>query len=164
MFREGKYQPALDAYNMAIMFALNDSKESGLGFANRAAVLLQMGDPEGALKDIELAIGHYYPKELLEKLEQRKAKAQELIEQRRLSYGKANGKDVVGKEIDKRMEIRKRMLHIEKPNPLMPAAAEFVQLKFDDVMGRHLVVTKDVSPGKSSWQYFTVQSAVWEWR
>ena len=136
---------------MAIMFAPSDSKELGLGLGNRAAVLLKMGDPEGALEDIELALAHDYPKELVRKLEERKTKAQEMIEQRNKNYGKANVKEKIRKELQRRMEIRKKTLHVGRSNPLMPAAAEFVQLKFDEVMGRHLVVTKDVTPGKSDW-------------
>ena len=38
-------------------------------------------------------------------------------------------------------------LRLEKPNPLIPAAAEFVEIKFDEVQGRHLVVNQDVDPG-----------------
>ena len=43
--------------------------------------------------------------------------------------------------------MRDGFFRVEKTNPLIPSAAEFVEITFDKMQGRQLVVNRDVPPG-----------------
>ena len=149
-FKRKNFKDALHYYTMSAMFAGNEDKELGMAFANRSAVFVELNDPETALADIELALAKNYPKASVGKLEQRKLKCQELI-RKKIEEDEKNKELVnqVEKEIKSRRFIRDKMLRILKPNPLMTAAADCVEIKFDDDQGRHLVVNRDVPAGKT---------------
>ena len=53
-------------------------------------------------------------------------------------------------EIEKqRKQFSRDLFHLKSPNPVAPALESFVQIKYNEKKGRHLVVTKDVEAGKS---------------
>merc|ERR1719220_1394459 len=64
---------ALNAYNKAVVFAPNVEDHLSRACSDRAACLLQIGDPEAALRDIEAALAiDDYPFEKLFELEERR--------------------------------------------------------------------------------------------
>ena len=67
---------ALTAYNKAVIFAPHVEDHLSRACADRAACLLEIGDPESALKDIEHALAiDDYPFEKLFELEERRGHA-----------------------------------------------------------------------------------------
>ena len=151
-FKRKNFKDALHYYTMSAMFAGNEDKELGMAFANRSAVFVELNDPQAALDDIELALNRNYPKASVGKLEQRRLKCEELI--RKKDEDNEKNKELlsqVEKEMKSRRFIRDKMLRIEKPNTMMTAAAECVEIKYVDAMGRHLIVNRDVPAGKISY-------------
>ena len=149
LFKEKNLEVALHYYNLALVFAEMDSEAAGMAYANRSAVLIELGHFEDALQDVELAFVNKYPKELTHKLEQRKNKCQEWILKKQQKYDAIELKQrkVIEAEIQEVKKMRNEMLRVKKPNPLIPAAAESVEIKFDENQGRHLVVNQDVPAG-----------------
>ena len=149
MYNQKNYGVALHYYNLALMFAEMDSEAAGMAYANRAAVLVELGHFEEALEDVDLASKNKYPESKSSKLEQRRAKCEESIMRKQQEYEAIEPK--VKKEMEAEMaemrKLRDEMLQVKKSNLLMPSAAEFVQVKFDSDQGRHLVVNQDVPPG-----------------
>ena len=142
-FKQKNFEDALKTYNVAILFAPNGHEALGMVYANRSAVLVELREYEGALEDIKLALTNGYPKSLAEKLERRKKKCEDMLGLRR---GDAIWKKVK-KEIGERKKIRDEILQVRKPNTSIPGASSCIEINFDNVQGRHLVVTQDVSEG-----------------
>ena len=147
-FQKKEYEDALVFYNLATMFAPAENQQLGMAYANRSAVLVELKDPEGALEDIGLALQNDYPLASVQKLEQRRAKCEELI---------ATAKNIgnlhefeVKLELEMRKKLSQDMRRIENPNPSIPVAAKCIQIKFDKSKGRHLVVNRDVPAGKKT--------------
>ncbi|XP_058819604.1 SET and MYND domain-containing protein 4 [Topomyia yanbarensis] len=74
-FQRESWNEALAYYNMCYM-ATPDSNEQGKAiiFANRSAALYHLEKYDLALKDIQRAISHHYPKEMMYKLKERQAR------------------------------------------------------------------------------------------
>ena len=57
------------------------------------------------------------------------------------------------KKLEERRErvipFTRDLFTLQSPNPLAPALEDFVEIKYNEKKGRHLVVTKDVEAGKS---------------
>ena len=140
---------ALHYYNLALMFAETDTQAVGFAFANRSAVLVELGYFEEALQDIESAVKNKYPEAQAEKLEKRKSRCQESVQKKQSEYSALDPK--LRKEIESEMlemkKARTKLLTLERPNPLIPAAADFVEIKFDKELGRYLALNQDVAPG-----------------
>ena len=153
MFKAKNFQDALHYYTLAIMFAESGTQDLGLAFGNRSAVFVQLENPQAALEDIDLAFLQKYPEASMEKLRQRQSKCQKSI----LAQQAADDKNsqliaAVQKEVQSRKSMRDKMLMVENPNPLLPAAAKCVEIKFDSATGRYLMVNEDVRAG--NWQLF----------
>ena len=84
---------ALTAYNKAVIFAPHVEDHLSRACSDRAACLLEIGDPESALKDIEQALAiDDYPFEKLFELEERRGHAlygMKQFERARVSFTKA---------------------------------------------------------------------------
>ena len=134
---------------MALLFAQTGTESVGIAYANRSAVLVELGRFEEALQDVGLALANKYPELRRQKLEQRKERSQKGIQKKQEEYLAIDPemKKEMENEIQKINKIRDGMLHVEKSNPLIPAAADVVELKYDAVRGRHLVVNQDVAAG-----------------
>ena len=140
---------SLEYFSLAVMFAPDGDEELGMAYANRSAVLVELGAPEDALVDMDLAVSNKYPESLYPRLEKRKKRCQEMIRQKKEATGAEAGlKRRVEQEIAERRKIREEMINIENPNPMMPAAASFVQIKYEEGMGRKLTVTEDIPAGE----------------
>ena len=131
------------------MFAETDAEAVGLAYGNRSAALVELGHFEDALEDIELALKNKYPASRSQKLVQRRVKCQESIVKKKQEYEAIEPKlrQEIETEVQKMKKFIDEKLQLEKPNPLIPSAAEFVEIKFDEEQGRHLVVNQDVAPG-----------------
>lgn len=73
LFSAGDVMGAIRLYNESLCFAPEGSKHISLAYANRSASFFHLNMFEKCLKDIELAEKFDYPKELMPKLNQRKA-------------------------------------------------------------------------------------------
>ena len=149
LYKQKNLEVALHYYNLALVFAELDSEAAGMAYANRSAVLVELGCFQDALDDVEYALKNKYPKSRSPKLEQRRTKCQESILRKIQEYEAIEPKlrMEMEEEMKQMKEMREEMLRVKKSNPSMPAAAESVEIKFDEVEGRHLVVNEDVPPG-----------------
>lgn len=86
-FQKGEFQRALDKYNQSVVYAptlcsddyskgehKGDNLELSYALANRSAVFFHQKSYDACLSDIDLAIQNEYPKSLIYKLHERKAK------------------------------------------------------------------------------------------
>jgi len=147
-------QEALVNYNLAIQYAPPNSKELGLGFANRSAVFQDQREFQHAIDDIQKALENYYPENLIEKLTKRKRICMEELgttettdaERESLSE---NSVDVSSEEGRRRIYCHEVLFRIKNPHKRIMGAADFVEIRENQEYGRFVVVTKNVSPGKS---------------
>ena len=145
------------------MFAEPNTEAAGIAFANRSAVLVELGHFQDALQDIGSAFEDKYPERLAHKLEQRRTKCEEFIKKQEGEYLALDPqvRTEIETEKQKLRKLRDELLRIEKPNPVIPSVPDFVQMKFDKDFGRHLAVTKDVSPGNSTvFEYYICLAVV----
>ena len=143
------FHGALHYYNLALIFAQKGTQSVGFAHANRSAVLVELGRFEEALQEVDSALKNNYPEARVEKLKKRSDRCQKSIQQKHDEYLAMDAqvrKDMEA-EMQKMRNIRDEMLKVEKSNPLMPAAADFVEIKYDTAQGRHLVVNQDVPAG-----------------
>ena len=149
LYKRRNFHDALHYYSLALMFAEDETEPAGIAYANRSAVLVELGHFEEALEDVKLALKSRYPESRIQKLEQRRKKCQDSIQKKREEYLSIGPK--VRKEMEAEMEdmknMRNEILHLKQPNALIPAAADCVEIKFDKTQGRQLVVNRDVAPG-----------------
>jgi tetratricopeptide (TPR) repeat protein len=68
------FQSAVAIYNQAICYA-KDKSVLALAYANRSAVLFQMNEFKGVLRDIQRALETGYPDKLTYKLQERKGRS-----------------------------------------------------------------------------------------
>ena len=118
-------------------------EELALAYANRSAILIELGQPQEALEDITLALDLKYPERLMPKLMKRKVKCEKMLEK---------GCHVQS-QVDDDMEARRKyrdqfLLRLQNPNPLIPSAENFVKIEYTRAAGRQLVVDQDVPAGK----------------
>ncbi|KAG5673986.1 hypothetical protein PVAND_003982 [Polypedilum vanderplanki] len=74
-FQNQQWNEALNFYNKSYIMIPSDSqKDVAILFANRSAVLYHLENYDAALKEIERAIACSYPKEMMYKLKERKAR------------------------------------------------------------------------------------------
>ena len=147
-FEMKQWRDALRHYNLAVLFAPECDEQLALAYGNRSAVLVRMDYPEEALRDVELALASNYPEGKKSKLEQRRIKCQKMIEGEGYDEFETHAMGEAKAELIQFRKFREEMLRIESPNPKMPSAADFVEVKFDDERGRYLVSNKDLGPGK----------------
>jgi tetratricopeptide (TPR) repeat protein len=121
---------ALTSYNKAVIFAPHQEDHLSRACADRAACLLQIGDPESALRDIEQALAvDDYPFEKLYELEERRGQAflgMNQFEKARGSFTKAIA----------RLEDAAGFLHrkfVERKMAELQAALASISCKMDEV-------------------------------
>ena len=74
LYTSGKNKEALRTYSQSISFAEKKSKELGLAYANRSAVLYALNNYLAAISDIKAAFDNFYPENLSFKLYERLGK------------------------------------------------------------------------------------------
>ncbi|XP_064082862.1 SET and MYND domain-containing protein 4-like [Macrobrachium nipponense] len=127
----------------------------GKGFANRSAVMLDIGEYEKCLEDIDLALECGYPEELRSKLEARRLKCQEA--QRKEKASNCSHRNLVDNlerfglgEIVKNMKSYPtgKPPVLKDPNPCIPAFSRAVKVSYWPNKGRGLVAARDIKPGE----------------
>ena len=135
---------ALNNYNLAVRYAPAESKELGLAFANRSAVFQTQGRFTEALRDTTLAIKHSYPESLMPKLNQRIEACTKFLNTVNQNQ---NMNKIKNESIRRKQFCDEVLFNIKVPNPRIKNAEDFVEIKENSEFGRHVVVTKDVTPG-----------------
>jgi hypothetical protein len=121
-----------------LCYAPPDSEEIALAYANRSLVYFELGHFEKALQNIQLAKDHNYPKNLIEKLNEREAQCLEVLN------------NVTTHKPSQELEsIRAKHLNLKIPgNKKMPYyIADCLELKKNVQFGRHIVTNQDLKVG-----------------
>ncbi|XP_058835852.1 uncharacterized protein LOC131692688 [Topomyia yanbarensis] len=79
LYLKKRFKPALEKYNESICWALGDSEDLALGYANRSAIYYEQGEYELCLANIALARKHRYPELLQPKLQTREQNCKQKI-------------------------------------------------------------------------------------
>ncbi|XP_072021683.1 SET and MYND domain-containing protein 4-like [Amphiura filiformis] len=176
-FKQRYYPKALDCYTESVLMASRTSsmEDLSLAYANRSAAMFYLNEFKICLQDIELALDHGYPNEMLYKLYQRKGLClmnlglvqdavlalqdamDEIKEQTTHSQQK---RSCLEKELQKHLQSCKQrnLVSSSKENSmknedqfveceLIANASQGVSLKYDETKGRHLVAKSDISAG-----------------
>ncbi len=128
IFVQKKYYAAMKQYNMALCFAIHGSEEMALLYGNRSACYFELKMFDKCLTDIELAKKAKYPQHLMEKLNKRKADADESI---------AKGLSSAG--FDPKLSY--------DASEQIPVMANAVKIDIDDG-GRRVIATKNLAVGE----------------
>ncbi|CAL8073674.1 unnamed protein product [Orchesella dallaii] len=137
LYQQRNGEAALRAYSLAIAFAPNATEELCMAYANRSAVLREIGKARESLEDVErvLKLGKLCPANLKDKLLERKGKCEAM-----LLEDNGTASEESSSSVDK-------LFHIQDPNSKVANAKSFVQIGYSKHKGRHLTVTKDVPAG-----------------
>ena len=127
LFRDRKYFSALCAYNKSLCFAVTNSEDVGLAFANRSAVYLEIEEFELCKENINFAKEFGYPSSKSEKLERRE-------------------KNCYGKIVEKSRDLKLLQL-THKSNPKYPFVADCLKIQNNSEFGRHIVTDKALNIG-----------------
>lgn len=134
-YSKRQFVDSLIQYNQSLCFA--ESNETlALAYGNRSAVFFELNLYETCLNNIDLAINHNYPKDKLDKLENRKTLCLEKI---------AQGAD---KDELQAIPNGEEFLKLSyKPHEKVPYIGDCLELKKDEIFGRYLVANRKLSPG-----------------
>ncbi|KAF7411682.1 hypothetical protein HZH66_000578 [Vespula vulgaris] len=166
----------LELYTKSIAYANPSSKELALAYANRSAVLLKIHKYELCIQDIERALSLNYPDELKVKLYVRKVEclvsigessikedyetALHWLEkmslndpnrkkfQSKLRYLHGQSKKGLKSNKEKQQPKNQLNLKVKSHNIEVPCASDAVAIEYNDTYGRHIVATRDISPGE----------------
>lgn len=132
-FQSGLYLEALLSYNKSLCYALPESSQISLAYANRSAVYLKAKLFHKCLENIELARKFGYPSDKLQKLDEREERCKKNIENHKLHS-----------ENDPRNSFFKLSY---PPNEKIPFIANCLELREDDKYGRYIVTNINLEPG-----------------
>lgn len=131
-YKASRFFEALIFYNKSICNANAGTKEFAMGFANRSAVYMEVGEFEMCLENIQLAVDCGYPAEKMETLLLRRAKCQDML----ATYEPDPDDDPWS------------FFKLTRPaNEKLPFVAKCVQMKVSKRFGRHLVTTEALKAG-----------------
>jgi len=169
---------ALKLYTKSIAFAPYPSEQLALGYANRSAVLFQLGLYLECIQDIDRALDLKYPDNLRAKLYLRKTEclmslgnhsvedmlkeAQYWLDKMSLNdtnRGKLAAKlDVLhNKTVQTELNTANKKAKTVEPSALptteshnneVPCASDAVAIKYNKRYGRHVVATRNIHPGE----------------
>lgn len=159
---------ALELYTRSIAYALPNSQELALSFANRSAVLLALNYPEESILNIERALQlNNYPEKSKPKLLIRQAECYSKLATK--SYTEA--KCWLSKVVESRDKSAKLMIEqlkdypstlengrfydeeclvpeLESPSSKYPCASDAIDVAYSDFFGRHIIATRDIDVGE----------------
>jgi len=131
LYKSKQYLQALELYNKALCYAENiKSKEAAFCFANRSVVYKKINLPEASIENIHLARNAGYPAELMDRLNDREKKCQEMMEQPR--------------KVNPAKDFFKLSYPAHKKTPFI---ANCIELRETKKYGRGLYATRDLKPG-----------------
>ncbi|XP_011876680.1 PREDICTED: SET and MYND domain-containing protein 4-like [Vollenhovia emeryi] len=167
---------ALKLYTKSIAFAPYPSEQLALGYANRSAVLFQLGLYLECIQDIDRALALNYPDNLRAKLYLRKTEclmilgnqsvedilteAQQWLDKMSLNDAsreklKAKFDILHNKTVETQRALNKTTKILEPPplptqfhNNEVPCASDAVAIKYNKRYGRHIVATRNIKPGE----------------
>ncbi len=128
-FREEKWEEAMSYYNWSLCFAENGSENVALAIANRSACFFNMKMYDKVLVDIELAKKSNVPERLHVKLDQRKRDSENMKKMQ-----------------SRQFEWTPKLSYPANKN--WPCVADVVEIKRNDVFGRHMIAKCDIPAGK----------------
>lgn len=161
----------LELYSQSIAFAPCNSKELSLAYANRSAVLLAIHKYVESIQDIDRALLLNYPDNLKPKLYVRKIEcliaigksieedykiAMDWVERMplndinkeklkiKLHQLKQQSNNQLKNHLKKNVEFFK----VKSRNIEAPCASDALEIKYNDIYGRHVVATRDISIGE----------------
>lgn len=133
LFGKKDYVNAMKEFNRCLMFAQPDSVEIGLAYANRSACFFYMNMPNECLVDIELAKKSNYPNDLMDKLDNRASKCNNLERE-----------DVKPLHTP----IREPLLSF-KEHEQFAGVAECLEINKNDEFGLHVITKSDLKIGQT---------------
>nr|XP_050853770.1 SET and MYND domain-containing protein 4-like isoform X2 [Vespula vulgaris] len=166
----------IELYTKSIAYANPLSEELALAYGNRSAVLLKIHKYELCIQDIDRALSLNYPDQLKIKLYIRKVECLVLIGessiiedyenalywlnkmprndpnkkiyQSKLEYLYEQSKKGLKKNKEKQQPKNQHLCKIKSRNTEVPCASDAVAIKYNNTYGRHIVATRDISPGE----------------
>lgn len=157
---------ALTAYMTSIAYALPDSQEMAISYANRSAIFFSVDRSEECLKDIETALSLNYPESLKPKLLFRKGACYAKLANESLMDSKSwlkavplndNSRQTMKKYLRNCPSVKERPVildesnvipELKSPSPKYPCASDAVQVRYSKTSGRHVVATRDIEIGE----------------
>lgn len=127
-YTQKMFYEALQKYNESLCFAIPESKNVGLCYANRSAVYFELKLFDKCLANIELAMQNHYPEENSEVLKKRQEKCRQ-----------------VGKMQKIQMENVPKLSY--PPRDTLPFVAECLEQKCDEKFGRYIVTNRSLKVG-----------------
>ncbi|XP_058448673.1 SET and MYND domain-containing protein 4-like [Malaya genurostris] len=128
-----KYIAAIEGYNESIALSNVGSENLAIAYANRSAICFELKEYYNCLENIRLALENPYPERLIPKLLQRKQSCLEMIN----NNHRPTHSDMI---------LCEPKL-CSKPNPKIPFISDCLELKKNDIFGRHLVTNIKLTPG-----------------
>ncbi|XP_033231354.1 SET and MYND domain-containing protein 4-like isoform X2 [Belonocnema kinseyi] len=158
-------------YTQSIAYALNNSKELALAYANRSAILIHVGKYQDCLADINRALNLNYPNNLKSKVFLRKAECL-------LALGNPEAKKAHKSALKWLKEVSNETIKIKMKDKLenffnmdrkfyneeeeeifsvewdysedaqIPCASDGLEIKYNTEYGRHVVATRDFPAGE----------------
>ncbi|XP_025991232.2 SET and MYND domain-containing protein 4 isoform X2 [Solenopsis invicta] len=168
---------ALKLYTKSISVAPYPSEQLALGYANRSAVLFQLGLYLECIQDIDRALALNYPDNLRAKLYLRKSECLMILGNQSVDdtlkkvqhwLDKMSLNDTSREKLKTKLDVlrnrntqtklcatdtRRKVLESPLPtiashNDEVPCASDAVVIKYNNHYGRHIVATRDICPGE----------------
>ncbi|XP_035731524.1 SET and MYND domain-containing protein 4-like [Vespa mandarinia] len=164
----------LQLYTKSIAYANPSSEELALAYANRSAILLKIHKFRKSIQDIDRALSLNYPDKLKVKLYIRKVEclvsmgdssieedykaALHWLEkmslndlnrknlQKKLQYLYEQSKNMIKKNTKK--QENQYLFEVKSQNVEIPCSSDAIAIKYNERYGRHVVATRDISPGE----------------
>ena len=166
-----QFLETLKLYTQSIAFALNNSKELALAYANRSAILIRFGKYKDCLADINRALNLNYPNNLKSKVFLRKAecllalgspetkKAHESALKWLKEISNETNKLKMKKKLDTFFDIDRKFDIVEDEELFsvewdytddteIPCALDGLVIKYNTKFGRHVIATRDFAAGE----------------
>ena len=131
-FKKAEFYEAMVYFSKSISVALFGSQELGMSYANRSAVYLECKLFKECLENIKLARKNGYPAGNMAKLNARETKCKQMME--------AGCEDV-------RFNIWDFFKLSHPSNDKIPFIINCLELRENDIFGRHIITTKDLKTG-----------------
>jgi len=127
-YAQKMFYEALQKYNESLCFAIPESKNVGLSYANRSAVYFELKLSDRCLANIELAWKNHYPEENLDVLKKREEKCKQIVKMQK-----------------SQMDDFIKLSH--PPRKKLPFVAECLEVKCSEKFGRHIVTNRSLKVG-----------------
>jgi hypothetical protein len=146
-FKKALFDEAINKYNESLRYSVIDEGNLALTLANRSIVFFKLNDYQLCLNDIDSALRHRYPKNLIMKLYERKIECFNMLNQLKNAYDFVDGLDDQFKEIlaqkiklkrcDEEEERTSNLRAIRfRANTLIPSASDKIMIDSSESDGK----------------------------